>query len=95
MCALTPDAIRAARAGLLPGLAERAERREATDNGYRLTFAADSETLLAIAATVDAERQCCRWLRFELTVPPDGEPLVLTLTGPAGARAFLEALFSV
>jgi hypothetical protein len=94
-CTLTPEAIRAARRGLLPGLAERAERREAMEDGYRLTFAAQGDILQAIAGTIDAERQCCRWLRFEMTVAADGGPIVLTLTGPAGAREFLEALFSV
>jgi hypothetical protein len=92
VCTLTPEALSAARRGLLPGLAERAERHEAIDDGYRLTFAASDGTLQAIAATVDAERQCCRWLRFEMTVAPDGGPIVLTLTGPHGAREFLQTL---
>jgi len=94
MCELTPEAMKARRAGLLPGLAARAERRDDTPDGYRLTFAASSETLLAIPDTVDAERQCCRWLCFELTVAPDGGPIVLTLSGPEGAREFLAALFN-
>ena len=95
VCQLTPEAIRAGRAGLLPGLAGRAERHEDTPDGHRLTFVASSENLRAIAETVDAERQCCRWLRFELTVPPDGGPIVLTLSGPDGAHEFLAALFDL
>ena len=31
-----------------------------TDDGYRLSFAASSETLRAVAAVIDAERQCCQ-----------------------------------
>jgi hypothetical protein len=92
MCTLTPETMRARRDALLPGLVSRAERCEATENGLRLTFAASSDTLTAIAAVIDAERQCCRWLQFDLTVPPDGAPLVLTLSGPPGARDFLAAL---
>jgi len=91
-CTLTPDAINAGRAGLLPGLADHAASREATADGYRLTFAASSDTLQHIARVVDAERRCCRWLRFHLEVPPAGEPMVLTLAGPDGAREFLAAL---
>jgi hypothetical protein len=64
-------------------------------DGYRLTFRASSETLRAIADVVDAERQCCRWLRFHLTVEPDGGAMVLTLSGPDGARDFLDALFDL
>jgi hypothetical protein len=92
MCELTPETVKARRARLLPGLAARAQRREDTEDGYRLTFAASSETLSSITDTIDAERQCCRWLSFELTVSPGGGPMVLTLSGPGGAREFLAAL---
>lgn len=93
MCSLTPEAIAAGRAGLLPGLAERADSREPAPDGYRLTFAATTDALLHVARVIDAERQCCRWLRFDLAVPPSGGPIVLTLGGPPGAREFLAALF--
>jgi hypothetical protein len=93
VCELTPEALRARRDRLLPGLAERAIRREETADGYVLTFAASSETLHAIAAVVDAERQCCRWLRFAVAVEPGGGPISLTLSGPDGSREFLSALF--
>lgn len=92
-CALTPEAIRAGRAGLLPGLAERAANRTATSDGYELTFQPSGEVLRAIGDVIDAERQCCLWLRFQLTVEPNGGPVVLRLSGPEGARAFLSALF--
>ena len=49
--------------------------------------------LAAIAATVDAERQCCRFLRFQLTVEPDVGEISLDLTGPPGTREFVSALF--
>jgi hypothetical protein len=41
---------------------------------------------------IDAERQCCRFLRFALTVEPDAGPIRLEFTGPRGAQAFVEAL---
>jgi hypothetical protein len=90
---LTPEAIKARREGLLPGLAARAVERTATDDGYRLGFTADKEILQSIANVIDAERRCCRWLSFSLTVAPDGGAIVLTLSGPPGAREFLAALF--
>jgi hypothetical protein len=93
VCELTPETARTRRAALLAALVSRAARREETEDGYRLTFGASSETLRAIADTVDAERQCCRWLNFQVTVTPDSGPIVLTLSGPEGAREFLAALF--
>jgi hypothetical protein len=93
ICELTPEALRTRRAGLLSGLARRAQRLEETPDGYRLEFAASADTLHSITDVVDAERQCCRWLRFQLDVEPDGGRMVLTLSGPQGAREFLAALF--
>ena len=91
-CELTSEAIKAGREGLLPGLAARAIARENTEDGCRLTFTPAGDTLSRIAAVIDAERQCCRWLSFTLTVAPEGGPVVLTLSGPAGAGEFLAAL---
>jgi hypothetical protein len=91
-CSLTPEAVRARRGDLLPGLFDRAEAVERLENGMRLRFTASGELLQAIAATVDAERQCCRFLRFDVGIEPDGGPIWLTLTGPAGTAEFLDAL---
>ena len=63
-----------------------------TADGYRLTFP-PGEWVREIAAVIDAERQCCRWLMFRVDVPSGGGPLVLTLSGPEGALDFLSALF--
>ena len=92
MCTLPSDAIQARRADLLPGLADRASRRHATVDGYRLVFDASSETLRAITDVIDAERQCCRWMRFELVVSPGGGEMALTVRGPGEAREFFDAL---
>ena len=72
VCTLIPDALRARREGLLSDLVRRAERREELPEGLRLRFAATGDTLAAVARTVDAERHCCRFLRFNITVEPDG-----------------------
>jgi hypothetical protein len=92
-CTLSPDALRARRARLLDDLLRRAERRDDLPNGVRLSFAAAGETLAALAEAVNAERHCCRFLRFAILVEPDGGPIVLELTGPPGTREFLAALF--
>ena len=93
-CALTPEAIAARRAGLLPGLAERADAREEIPDGIRLRFTPAADTVRVIADTIDAERQCCRFLRFTLTVEQDGGPVWLGMTGPPGTREFLAELLA-
>jgi hypothetical protein len=89
---LDPAALKARREGLLSDLLRRAEERQELAAGHRLRFAATEDTLTAIVRTVEAERQCCRFLRFQLTVEPDGGPIWLELTGPAGTREFISAL---
>jgi hypothetical protein len=91
-CTLGPDALAARRAGLLADLVRQAEDHEKLPNGLRFRFVAAGETLALIARTIDAERRCCRFLRFRVTVEPDGGPILLELTGPEGTRDFLTAL---
>jgi hypothetical protein len=91
ICALMPGAIATRKAALLPGLVRRrAESREDTVDGVRFRFSADAFSVLA--STVEAERQCCRFLRFDIAIEPDGGPIWLSLSGPPGTGDFLAAL---
>jgi len=92
VCTLTPDALRARQEGLLADLLRRAQSREGTREGLRLTFAPSHDTIALITEAVDAERLCCRFLRFTITVEPDEGPVILELSGPPGTGAFLAAL---
>ncbi len=91
-CTLTPPAVRARREGLLSDLLRRATAHEELRNGHPFQFAAEDDAVFLIAQVVNAERQCCRFLRFCMTVQPDGGPISLELTGPGGTRAFVSAL---
>lgn len=91
-CTLTPAALKARREGLLSTLRQRSVSHEELPHGLRLQFVATDDLLATIARTIDAERQCCRFLRFCMTVEPDGGPITLELTGPSGTREFLSAL---
>jgi|SRR5215471_1291730 len=93
-CTLDPSALAARRNGLLGDLVRQAATREPLPDGHRFTFAASSATLDLIARTIDAERQCCRFLTFNLTVAADLGAFVLDLTGPAGTREFLADLLT-
>ena len=94
VCSLDAAAREARRANLLSGLGARAARRDPIDEGYRFEFGAAASVLGAIAAAIEAERHCCRFLRFTVLVEEDGGPIRLDVTGPAGTRAFLDALIA-
>jgi hypothetical protein len=61
----------------------------------RLRFAPSGETLSSIARAVEAERHCCRFLCFTLTVEPDEGQFTLDLTGRQGTREFVAALLDM
>lgn len=94
-CTLSPAALRARRQGLLSELLHRAEEHHEVLEGHRLRFTPNEDMLEMIARAVDAERQCCRFLRFRITVEPDGGPIVLELTGPPGTGEFISALLDL
>lgn len=92
VCTLSSAALQARREGLLSRLIQRTVDRQQLRNGYRFEFAATAEMVPMIARVIDAERQCCRFLQFQLTVQPDDGPIVLELTGPPGTQEFISAL---
>ena len=92
VCTLSPAALRARREGLLSELLRRADEHQELPEGHRLRFAPSDDMLATIVRTVEAERQCCRFLRFQITVEPDGGPISLELSGPPGTREFISAL---
>jgi hypothetical protein len=91
VCTLERDTQRTRRENLLPGLIAAADLKEELADGYRLRFA-QADILPRLLRVVDAERRCCRFLRFEVTLEADLGPVWLTVTGPAGTREFLAAL---
>ena len=94
-CTLSPDALKTRRDGLLADLFQRAEHHELTEHGLRVRFSPATDAVATIARVVDAERQCCRFLRFVITVEPDGGPCSLELSGPPGTREFIAGLLDL
>ena len=92
VCTLTPEQLASARSGLIPGLISRAASVSDLDNGLRVTFASTPGLLAELAKMMEAERGCCRFLRFQLTAEPAAGAVVLDVTGPPGTREMLRAL---
>ena len=91
-CALSPAEYQARQADLLPALAAAAREWQERPNGLALRFDTAPERVAAIARMIDRERQCCRFLRFQLVVEPDEGPLWLEVTGPPGTRELLKEI---
>jgi hypothetical protein len=91
-CQLSEAEIETRREGLLTGLLTQARERVRVDDGFRWRFAPSGEILAATASTIDAERRCCRFLKFVMTIEPDEGSIWLEITGPPGTAEFLDVL---
>ena len=94
-CSLQPGELKRRAADLLPGVVRTATTCASITGGYRFEFAPSAELLSALVGVVDAERQCCRFLRFQLTVEPNDGPIRLDVTGPEGTQEFLGELLNL
>jgi hypothetical protein len=94
VCTLTADEQREQRDDLLPGLARHATARVELSTGYRFRFEGGPDILARIASTVARQRQCCRFLRFQISVEPALGPITLDVSGHAAAKAFLADLLA-
>lgn len=92
VCTLSPEALATRRQGLLTELLVRADAHEELAGGHRWSFKKADDVLATIFRIVEAERRCCKFLRFQIIVEPDGGPVSLELTGPPGTREFLTGL---
>ena len=77
------------RDGLLTRLAGSASETTEIENGVLLTLPTSPEITGLIAQVIEAERRCCRFLRFRCTYEPDLGPIALEVTGPEGTGEFL------
>src|SRR4051812_42763612 len=92
VCTLHPGELNARATQLLPGVAAAATNRFNINHGYRFEFAPAGDVLSSIAPMIDAERRCCQFLRFQLTIEPAGGAVTLDVTGPPGTQEFLAAM---
>jgi hypothetical protein len=88
-CTLTPEELRHGRDALLPGIIARADAHERVADGFRFRFTPVDGLIPALAAMIDSERRCCRFLEFVLTVEAGEGPVWLAVTGPPGTAEFL------
>jgi hypothetical protein len=93
-CSLSDGELAERRAGLFTHL--RHDRQEARwlSDGVAWRFSSGPSVIAALAEFIGLESQCCPFLRFQLTVEPDGGPVWLELSGPTGTRDFLGATLS-
>ena len=92
MCTLTESELQERRRTVLDSVRDSAIHMAAIPDGYSFQFEANPGVLARLANLVDLERECCRFLSFKIVVEPQ-QPIRLEVTGPAEARAVIDAFF--
>jgi hypothetical protein len=93
-CSLTSTELQERRAGVLQQVRSAVVEVRELENGYAYSFPSTGDWLGQLAGLIDLERQCCPFLRFQLTIEAGGGPLWLEMTGPAGTKDFLTSIFN-
>src|SRR5687768_9822095 len=92
MDALTPEE-RVRRSDVLALLKERALSVADTGDGLAFYLRNGPDTAALAGEFVGYESRCCPFIRFALTVEPEGGPVRLAMRGGEGVGAFLRATF--
>jgi hypothetical protein len=66
---------------------------EELPDGYVFRVPGDKKWMGVVWEAIVAERECCPFLTFELTAQPNMGPVSVRVTGPAGTKDFLNAIF--
>ena len=93
VCALSDQQLRRRRATLAARFRSLVIATEELENGCQFQIPAAAESIMAAAELVAAERECCRFLTFELIVQAAVDLATLRVTGPPGAKEFWMTLF--
>jgi hypothetical protein len=90
-CSLDSLAFASRQSELRASVLGEAESIERLPEGYRWRFRHESDLFARLGSVIDAERQCCRFLRFTIDADPGLGTVTVEVTGPAGTADFLES----
>jgi len=54
----------------------------------------DIKSIALVTELIMAERECCPFLKFELSLEPGMGPVSVRMTGPAGTKEFLKPILT-
>lgn len=89
LTAIAPEQRAAHRALSAHLFGELAPETRELPQGYTFLFSA--EHLGEVASFVENERRCCPFFAFDIAVAAEGGPIALSITGPEGVKAFIQA----
>ena len=93
-CCLSDEELRNREATLLAQFKAALIKSEELDNGYSFRVLGDRKSIALVAELIVAERECCPFLKFELSMEPGMGPVSVRMTGPTGTKEFLKSILT-
>ena len=91
-CSLTAVELRDRATTILALFKSATIENEELKEGFAFRLPGDSKSIELVTKVITAERECCRFLTFEMTAFPNMGPVIVRVTAPGGATEFLKAL---
>lgn len=93
-CCLSDEELRNREATFLAQFKAALIKSEELDDGYLFRVLGDRKSIALVAELIVAERECCPFLKFELSLEPGMGPVSVRITGPAGTKEFLRSILT-
>ncbi|MEP5614169.1 MAG: hypothetical protein ABJP45_18090 [Cyclobacteriaceae bacterium] len=93
VCKLTGPELQKRKAALQKEIFERVEKVTEAENGYIFYFKDEGDFIEKLVDYTLAEKKCCPFFQFDLTIRPDNEGIEWKLSGPDGAKEIMKDLF--
>ena len=93
-CSLSDAELHSREATLLAQFKSGLIATEELPNGYAFRMPGEKQWIAVVAELMAAERECCRFLTFELVAQENMGPLIVRVTGPDGTKDFLKTILT-
>ena len=93
-CCLSDSDLRIRESTLLAQFKTAVIEREELENGYLFRILGDNKSIALVTELIIAERECCPFLKFEMSLEPAMGPINVRMTGPAGTKEFLKSILT-
>lgn len=89
-CKLTTPELRQRKETIIKNLKSQILAKEELKNGYAYKFPGTDSMIDELAEFVKAERECCDFFVFQLSISGDKGETRLEITGPKGVKDFIK-----
>lgn len=91
-CKLTTPELRQRKETVIDSLKKLLIGKKELENGFSYQFNGSDTVIDELAEFIKAERLCCDFFEFDLTVSGEADkPLWLAITGPKGVKEFISS----